>query len=224
MPRTLGLLAALLLSLPPPCESAERGENLLARFQQRLDAFFAQRNGLELHRLIPFLSPPEVAALLELRQGELRTSFRQLGTIGEGILVFLHFEKTVQDGQQTLLQSLCEMRWLDARPVAVRRVPIAEAARDFRIAAHQSSLRIEADTGAAEILDEIEIAVVRPTRWIFFFLDPSREVRQVSIEAAAEVFRVANFVALERASPWVAGNRVRVAVRSHFRLTSKKAA
>lgn len=224
MPRTVSLLAALLLFGPAPCQSGERGENLLARFQQQLDALLERRNAVGLQRLIPFLLPQEVAALVELRQGELHTTLRLLGPIGEGMLLFLHFEQVARDEVRTLLQFLCELRRIDDAPVAVRRIPIAEAARGFRIAAHQSSLRIEADTGATEMLDEIEIAVVRPTRWIFFFLDPSREVRAVSIEATAQVFRVANFVALERAAPWAAGNRVRVEVRSRFRLTPKKTA
>lgn len=213
-----------LLLLGAPSGSAQEQPALVAHFEQQVKAALGQRDGAALKRLVAFLSPREASELLAAPAGKLGVVTRALGPVGAGTLVFLRVEKT-ETGTPGVFQALCELRRVGQRTVAVRRVPLAEAARNFRIAAHRSAMRIEAETGATEMGDEIEIGVVRPTRWIFFLLDPEREVRSVAIEAkGAEVFYAGNFVALERGVAWSVGERVKIEVRSRLRLVRKKMA
>ena len=225
MRRCFGFSTGLLLLAASALVAAQSREDLVALFERQLTTALAQRDEATLRRVFAFLPAKEVAELLAVPAGTLRASLRPLGPYGQGTLLFLHFEEITKEEPATILQALGELRPTQQGPAVVRRVPMPEAARAFRIAAHHSTLRIEAETGATEMVDEVEIAVMRPTRWIFFVLDPGREVRAVSIEApGAEIFRVANFVALERSSDWAVGERVHLEIVSRPRLLRKKLA
>ena len=201
-----------------------RPEDAVRVFELRLAAGLNAKDAAEVSRLLPFATEEERKILQGAPPGAFRLMVKALGTLDAGQLVFVCVEDA-QDEPAVRLQALGELRSVSGRPVLVRRVPMSEAARAFRIASHRAAMRVEAETGVTETAESIELLVLQPTRWVFFLLDPEREVRAVSVAAqGADVVRFANFVCVERAENWPAGTRLQVEVRSRLRLARKKLA
>lgn len=195
----------------------------VSAFEQGLRAALTAKDQAELLRLIPILDPTLTHAILQTPAERVQITVHALGPLETGQLVFVRLEDNVGGHSIELFQSLGELRLRAGQGVLARSLSIREAATSFRIATHYSILEMEATSGATAVLDHLEIAVMRPTRWIFFFLNPDRVVSSVAIEAdRAQVFRAGNFVAVEREQNWSQGERIRLTVRSQQRGTGTK--
>ncbi|MCL6480759.1 MAG: hypothetical protein K6U02_03435 [Firmicutes bacterium] len=197
--------------------------NPVPAFEQGLRAALAAKNPTELLRLIPILDPTLTRAILQTPTERVQVTVRALGPLDSGRLVFVRLEDNVGGHSIELFQTLGELRSQAGQAVLTRSLSVRDAATSFRIASHYSIQEMEANSGATEILDHLEIAVMRPTRWIFFLLNPNHVVSSVAIEAgSAEVFRAGNFVLLEREQNWNPGDRIRLTVRSRQRGTGTR--
>lgn len=187
-------------------------------FERALAAAIKASDRDQLSRLIPILDDTLLRAILQTPSDRVGIIVHMLGPVGPQTLVYVRLEDKIESHSIELFQSLGELVLRNGQPVLARDLSAREAANSFRIASHYSVVEMDANTGATNILDHVEISILKPTRWVFFFLDPDRTVSSVAIEAGnSEVFRAGNFVALERNQPWRSGDRIRLTVRSHQR-------
>lgn len=210
-------LFALLLLLAG-CGPA-RVEDPVETFRKELAEALARRDAAALRELLPAVSAEELTGWARGENQNAHAAVRLLDERGEAPLVFVHIEQRGAGGTVVLYQSFGELGARGSRVSLARTMPLAEAARAFRIASHRSGVRIEADSGDTAIVDEVELEVAEPTRRVFFLLDAGREITRVSIAAGdADVTHVANFVLLERSEDWPAGARVWLEVHSRARI------
>ncbi len=198
--------------------AAAQTVNPVQAFEQGLRAAIAARDEARLRSLIPILEDTLIRAVLQTPAERVKLAVHPLGPVGSRTLVFVRLEDRTESYSIELFQSLGELSVQGGQPMLARSLSVVDAAESFRIASHYSIVEMDANTGETEILDHVEISVLKPTRWIFFFVDPNRAVSSVAIEAGnSEVFRAGNFVALERNQPWRSGERIRLTVRSRQR-------